>query len=271
MLENQLTDEVAVDRREEIVKTEQPGYVSTQEVTRDVAGEHRLQLFQITRIMWMVLGVLEIMLGLRFTLKLMAANPSNGFAGLVYGLTGTFTRPFDALLGTPTNDGSIFEVTTLMAMSVYAILFGFVARLMLLIADRPRARSAARSVLEQTPSSTADISLDRIDHTDQPPIINVDRIDRTVQPELIGVVKLSVDANAPEEDLLIRAYIDPMNQPQIISVVKLPIEVNSPKEDPLIRAYGEFLRRYRRSMSISKPVISLNGVELEPQTADVGL
>ncbi len=257
MSENQSIDEVAVDRREEIVRTEQPGYTSTQQVTRDVAGEQRLQLFQITRIMWMVLGILEIMLGLRFILKLMAANPSNGFAGFVYGITWTFTKPFDALLGTPAIDGSIFEVTTLIAMSVYALIFGFVARLMLLIADRPRARSAARSVQEQTPSSVADISLDRIDRTDQ--------------PEIISVVKLPIEVNSPEEDLLIRAYIDPIDQPQIISVVKLPIEVNSPKEDPLIRAYGEFLRRYRRSMSISKPVISLNGVELEPQTTDVGL
>jgi len=280
MLENQSIEEVAVDRREEIVRTEQPGYKSTQQVTQDVAGEHRLQLFQITRIMWMVLGVLEIMLGLRFILKLMAANPSNGFAGLVYGITGTFTRPFDALLGTPAIDGSIFEATTLIAMSVYAILFGFVARLMLLIADRPRARSVARSVQEQTPSGVADISLDRIDRTDQAESINVEQSladfslahpDRTNQAESINVVKLPIDVNSPEEDLLIRAYIDPTDQPQIISVVKLPIEVISPVVGSLIRAYAEFLGRYRRAITIAKPVITLNGVDLEAQTADVGL
>ncbi len=226
MLENQLSDEVAVDRREEIVKTEQPGYSSTQQVTEDVAGEHRLQLFQITRIMWMVLGILELMLGLRFILKLMAANPSNGFAGLVYGLTGTFTRPFDALLGTPAIDGSIFETTTLIAMCVYALIFGLVGRLILLIGDQPLARTVARSVREQPPSSAADIRVDRIDPTDQP---------------------------------------------QIISGVKLPIKVNPPKDDPLLRAYAEFLRRYRRALTIVEPVITLNGVELEAQTADVGL
>jgi uncharacterized membrane protein len=303
MLENQSIEEVAVDRREEIVRTEQPGYKSTQQVTQDVAGEHRLQLFQITRIMWMVLGVLEIMLGLRFILKLMAANPSNGFAGLVYGITGTFTRPFDALLGTPAIDGSIFEATTLIAMSVYAILFGFVARLMLLIADRPRARSVARSVQEQTSSGVADINLDRIDRTDQAESINVEQSladfslahpdrtdqaesinveqspadfslahpDRTNQAESINVVKLPIDVNSPEEDLLIRAYIDPTDQPQIISVVKLPIEVISPVVGSLIRAYAEFLGRYRRAITIAKPVITLNGVDLETQTADVGL
>ncbi len=257
MLDNQLIDEVAVDRREEIVKIQQPGYTSTQQVTRDVAGEQRLRLFQITRIMWMVLGVLEIMLGLRFILKLMAANPSNGFAGLVYGITGTFTGPFDALLGTPAIDGSIFEATTLIAMSVYAILFGFAARLILLIADRPRVRTAVRSVLEQPPSNVADASLDRIERMDQ--------------PEVVGIVKLPIEVNSPEEDLLIRAYIDPMNQPQIISIVKIPIKVNPPREDPLLRAYAEFLRRYRRAITIAEPVITLNGVELETQTADVGL
>lgn len=192
MLENQLVDEVAVDRRQETVRTEQPGYTSTQQVTRDVAGEQRLQLFQITRIMWMVLSVLEIMLGLRFILKLMAANPSNGFAGLVYGVSGTFTGPFDALLGTPAINGSIFEVTTLIAMCVYALLFGFVARLMLLIADRPRARTVARSVQEQTPGNVADISLDRIE--------------RPAQARIIRVVKLPIDVNAAKEDPLLRSY-----------------------------------------------------------------
>ena len=257
MLDNQLSDEVAVDRREEIVKTEQPGYSSTQQVTEDVAGEHRLQLFQITRIMWMVLGVLELMLGLRFILKLMAANPSNGFAGLVYGLSGTFTRPFDTLLGTPAIDGSIFETTTLIAMCVYALIFGLVGRLILLIGDQPRARTVARSVREQPPNSAADI--------------RVDRFDRTEQPQIISALKLPIEVNSPVEDLLIQAYIDPTDQPQIISVVKLPIKVNPPKDDPLLRAYAEFLRRYRRALTIVEPVITLNGVELEAQTADVGL
>ena len=46
---NQPTHQVAVDRREETVVTQQLGYAATEQVTRDVAAERRLGLFQVTR------------------------------------------------------------------------------------------------------------------------------------------------------------------------------------------------------------------------------
>ena len=68
MSENQNINEVSVDRRAETVTTQQAGYAATEQVTRDVAAERRLGVFQINRIMWTVLGILEILLGLRFML-----------------------------------------------------------------------------------------------------------------------------------------------------------------------------------------------------------
>ena len=151
MSENLPNNELAVDRREEIVTTQQPGYASTQQVTRDVAAESRLRMTQITRIMWTVAGILEILLGLRFMLKLIAANPGSGFAGFIYGITGVFTAPFNTLLGTPASGGSILEVTTLIAMAVYALFFWVVARVIVIATERTSARTTSRSVSEQTP------------------------------------------------------------------------------------------------------------------------
>jgi YggT family protein len=153
MSENQDVNEVAVDRRAETVVTEQPGYASTEQVTRDVAAERRLWLLQINRIMWTVLGILEILLGLRFMLKLIAANPNSGFAVFIYGITGVFTAPFNALVGTPTFEGSILEVTTLIAMAVYALLFWILVRVIQVAADRPTSRTVTRSTREQTPGT----------------------------------------------------------------------------------------------------------------------
>lgn len=76
---NRNNNEVAVDRRAETVVTQQPGYAATEQVTRDVAAEGRLRFLQIDRIMYTLLGILEILLGLRFVLKLIAANPGSGF------------------------------------------------------------------------------------------------------------------------------------------------------------------------------------------------
>src|SRR5512133_2209403 len=123
MIENQPVNEVAVDRRAETVVTQQPGYAATEQVTRDVAAEGRLRFMQIDRIMYTLLGILEILLGLRFLLKLIAANPDSGFTVFIYGITGLFMTPFNALIGTPTFGNSSFEATALIAMAVYALLF----------------------------------------------------------------------------------------------------------------------------------------------------
>jgi len=150
---NQPTHQVAVDRREETVVTQQPGYAATEQVTRDVAAERRLVLFQVTRIVWSLLGLLEILLGLRFMLKLIAANPNSGFAVFMYGITGPFMAPFKGLIGTPTSGGMTLEVTALIAMAIYALVFWGVVRVIQIVADRPSTRTVTRTLREQTPGA----------------------------------------------------------------------------------------------------------------------
>jgi uncharacterized protein YggT (Ycf19 family) len=162
MSDDQRFNEVSVDRREETVVTEQPGYAATEQVTRDVAAERRLSLALVTQIIWAILGLLEVLLGLRFVLKLIAANPDSGFAALIYGITKPFLAPFTALVGTPQSGGMILEVTTLIAMAVYALFFWGVVRVVLLAANRPRARTVTRSVREETPGGTGN---ERTTHT----------------------------------------------------------------------------------------------------------
>src|SRR5512140_3649813 len=101
MIEHQETEDVAVDRREETLVTRQPGYAATEQVVHDVAAEHRMKMFQINRILWSLLVFLEIMLAIRFGLRLIAANPDSGFGMFMYGITGVFVAPFNGLVGTP--------------------------------------------------------------------------------------------------------------------------------------------------------------------------
>ena len=163
MSENQRLNEVSVDRRDETVVTQQPGYASTEQVTRDVAAERRLRFAMVTRIIWAVLGLLEILLGLRFVLKLIAANPNSGFATFIYGITAPFLAPFKALVGTPTSGGTILEFTTFIAGAVYALFFWIVVRVVRIASERPSARTVTRSVSEQTPTGTG--TEDRTTHT----------------------------------------------------------------------------------------------------------
>jgi hypothetical protein len=47
MSENRPVTTTPVDRREEVVVTQQPGYAATERVTRDVAAENRMRLYQV--------------------------------------------------------------------------------------------------------------------------------------------------------------------------------------------------------------------------------
>ena len=152
MAENRPVEEVSVDRRDETVVIQQPGYATREQTTRDVAAERRLGFYQVIRIIWTILGVLESMLGLRVVLKLIAANPDSGFAVFMYGITAPFIAPFSGLVGTPTSGGTIFEATTLIAMAIYALFSWMLVRILRVVADRPSARTITRSVSEQAPS-----------------------------------------------------------------------------------------------------------------------
>lgn len=161
MSDIQQTHEVGVDHRDETVTTQQPGYATTEQVTRDVAAERRLGWFQVSRIVGTLLVILEILLGIRFVLHLIAANPDSGFAVFIYGITGVFVAPFDGLIGTPTSGGTTLEVTTLIAMAVYALFVWVLVRVLSIVADRPSARTVTRSTREETPGT----GTERVTHT----------------------------------------------------------------------------------------------------------
>lgn len=94
-------------------------------------------LLRITQFIWLATSTLEILLAIRFMLKLIAANPGAGFAQFIYSVTGVFLTPFVGLTGTPSADGSVLEVFTLIAMLVYALLAWGLVRLMWLVFEAP--------------------------------------------------------------------------------------------------------------------------------------
>jgi YggT family protein len=151
----QPVDEVAVDQRAETVTIQQPGFATTQQVTRDVAAERRLGWSQVSRIVVTLLVTLEILLGIRFVLHLISANPDSGFAVFIYGITGLFVAPFNGLVGTPASGGATLEVTTLIAMAVYALFVYILLRVLRIASDRPSARMVTRSTREEiSPTGT---------------------------------------------------------------------------------------------------------------------
>jgi len=155
MSDNKRPNEEAVDRRTETVVTQKPGYASTEHVTRDVAGEQRVRTYKYSRFLWTILSIVEIFLGLRFVLKAIGANPDTGFSKFIYGATGWLIAPFKLLVGTPVIEGSVIEVTTLIAMAVYALFFWIIVRLVRMATDRSTAQTTVtHSAREQDQDRT---------------------------------------------------------------------------------------------------------------------
>jgi hypothetical protein len=75
-----------------------------------------------TNVIYVVFAVIDGLIAIRFLLKLLAANPQAGFAQLIYGVTAPLMSPFVGLLGNPAaSNGSQLEVTSLVAILVYAL------------------------------------------------------------------------------------------------------------------------------------------------------
>ncbi len=150
MIEHIPPTDPVVDRREETVTTQAPGFASTERVIRDVAAENRLHVFRINRIIWSFLGLVEILLGLRFLLKLLGANPDSGFGTFIYGITGLLVMPFTGLFPAWGSGEAILETTTLVAMLVFALLCWGLVYIDRIASDHPSARTFTRSTRETT-------------------------------------------------------------------------------------------------------------------------
>jgi len=109
-----------------------------QTTQKEPERERRILTFKATQLVWLFLGILEALLALRFGLKLIGANPDSPFAVFIYGFTNLFLFPFAGLTGTPAAGGMVLEISTMIAMVVYALIGWALERIIWVIFYRPR-------------------------------------------------------------------------------------------------------------------------------------
>lgn len=84
-----------------------------------------------SRIIWLIAGIILALLAIRFVLALFGANPNNGFANFIYTTSHPFVVSFFGLFNYNYVDDGVgrFEIFTLVAMAVYAIVAAILDRL----------------------------------------------------------------------------------------------------------------------------------------------
>ncbi|OJV91483.1 MAG: hypothetical protein BGO39_21755 [Chloroflexi bacterium 54-19] len=81
--------------------------------------------------MYFVLGVLEILLAVRFVFRLLGADTSNGFANFIFNVSTPFVGPFNGIFNDQTlSRVGVLEISTLLAMVIYALVAWGIVKLM---------------------------------------------------------------------------------------------------------------------------------------------
>jgi len=88
-----------------------------------------------SRILIVVFGLVETLLGFRFIFKLAGANPANALIKILYNVTNVFVGVFASIFTPATTDGletvSVIEPGTIIAMIVFALIALAISKLML--------------------------------------------------------------------------------------------------------------------------------------------
>ena len=132
---------MTVDRRKSVVVQQHGDHIHEQHVVENVNLEHRENVYKISQFIWLLFGGLEALIGIRVILMLLGANQGNWFTAFVYQLSSLFLWPFQNLITNPSFQNMTLEVTSIIAMIVYAVLFYILVKLIWLFFQQPRSRS----------------------------------------------------------------------------------------------------------------------------------
>lgn len=92
----------------------------------------------VARVIWFIAGFIITLLALRVVLLLFGANQDSGFVSFIYTLSAPFAVPFYGIFAyEPSYGVSVLEVSSLVAIAIYALIAWGIARLMTL--NRPAA------------------------------------------------------------------------------------------------------------------------------------
>lgn len=125
-------EEIEKVTREDRIDRSVDGNAVVHETTRETATNAGSKVTAIN-VVWYIYGFIAIMLALRFIMKLVSANPANGFVKFIYDIAGIFLLPFSTIFKTSAVQSgtirSVFEPSILIAIIMYGLIAWGVVRL----------------------------------------------------------------------------------------------------------------------------------------------
>jgi uncharacterized protein YggT (Ycf19 family) len=89
----------------------------------------RLAAYRLTQMIYWVFALIEGLIAIRLILKALGANPTAGFAQFIYGVTAPLVAPFAGLFGNPAYQNNVLELSSIVALVVYALVAWLLGKL----------------------------------------------------------------------------------------------------------------------------------------------
>lgn len=111
--------------------------VVSDRVVEDEAGDRLSMLDMLSRVIWFLTGLLLVGLVFRFILKATGANTGSSFVSFVYNATAAFVAPFRGIFSDSVSGNNVLEVSTIVAIVVWALVAFFVTWLLGILLGGP--------------------------------------------------------------------------------------------------------------------------------------
>lgn len=92
--------------------------------------------YRLARLVYLIAGIIEALILIRIVLKLLAANPDAGFTAFMYSITDPLVAFFQGVFPAPSAQGSVLELSAILAIVVYALLAWAIVRVIEITARR---------------------------------------------------------------------------------------------------------------------------------------
>ena len=116
-------------------------------LTYDPYEGRRLAAFRLTQLIYWVFALIEGLIAIRLILKALGANPSAGFSQFIYSITAALVAPFINLFSNPSYGNSVLELSSVVALIVYALVAWLLGKLVWILVGETR--SAVRTHTRQ--------------------------------------------------------------------------------------------------------------------------
>jgi uncharacterized protein YggT (Ycf19 family) len=128
-----------LDERSDVPET--PAQMEVREIVQPARTVREVRTLPTTRyraihVVWFLAGLIDVIVGLRFLLKLFGAAPAAPFVSLVYGISEPLVAPFRGIFPTTGQGAFVLEPASLVAILIYPLIAAGIVGIVRILSGR---------------------------------------------------------------------------------------------------------------------------------------